>query len=93
MDKIDRMIRTVERHNSKVLFVRLACNEELLRRRIKNKSRKGTLKIKSAKLLNRVLKNYNVQSSIPHKESLVIDTSKVNPRKAARAIKRHYKLT
>lgn len=89
---IKRAINVVEKRGGKVYFVQLICDRKTLFRRIKHASRRDFDKIKSAKRLKYALKKWDLYSKIPFVKSLVIENTNVPARKAAQAIKKHYKL-
>lgn len=92
-DKIVKdIIKRVERHGGRVCFVQLYCDKKVLLNRVRNKSRTGFFKIRSAKQLDKLLKRYNHLSAMPFRKSLSIDNTDIPPKKAARMIISHYKL-
>lgn len=92
-DKIVKDIeKRVKRHGGRVCFIRLYCEKEELKRRIGSRSRKGFYKIRSSRQLEGLLKRYNLLSSIPFENSLVIDNTKIPPKKVAQRIAEHYRL-
>lgn len=88
---VRNVVRAVERHNGKVLFVQLKCDERTLLKRVSHASRKKFGKIRQASRLKRLL-HRDMFSSVPYKNNLVIDTARIPAKQAARKIKRHYKL-
>jgi AAA domain len=87
-----RLARAVERHQGRVVFVRLTCSEDILYRRIKQKSRKAFGKIRGARDLRQFLKDYKCNFSFPHGEGLTINNSGISSARAAKIIKAHYGL-
>ncbi|MCL4403597.1 MAG: AAA family ATPase [Candidatus Marsarchaeota archaeon] len=86
------LTKTVEKHGSKVFFVRLYCSSDELKKRLISKSRMRFSKIRSASTLARLEKKYDLHSTVDGYESFSIDNTSVPPNKAARMIKEHYKL-
>lgn len=86
------IIRRVESHNGKVLFVRLYCSRGELSRRVAIKSRKKQGKLASRRDLDGLFKDFDLVSNVPSAESLSIETTHNSPRKVARSIAGHYGL-
>ena len=86
------IVRRVESHNGKVLFVRLYCGREELARRVAIKSRKKKGKLASKRDLDGLFKEFDLMSEVPSVASLSIDTTRNSPEKSARLIADHYKL-
>src|SRR3989454_12502113 len=86
------IVRRVESHNGKVLFVRLYCGREELARRVAIKSRKKKGKLASKRDLDGLFKEFDLLSEVPSVASLSIDTTRNSPEKSARLITDHYKL-
>lgn len=85
-------IRRVKRHHGTVCFVRLQCEKKELERRVTNKARKISGKIATKKLLQLVLRRYDLGWEVPFQSSLTIDTEAKSPRKAAQMIAERYSL-
>lgn len=89
---IRKIIRIIKQYRGRIYFVRLYCDLQELFRRIKHPSRrKFPFKIKTIKDLKEYMR-HNVFCSIPHVKSLVIDNTKLSPKKVAEEIKNYYKL-
>src|SRR3989454_2804295 len=86
------IVRRVESHNGKVLFVRLYCGREELARRVAIKSRKKQGKLASKQDLDALFKEFDLLSEVPSVASLAIDTTRNSSEKSARLIADHYKL-
>ncbi|OLE70973.1 hypothetical protein AUF78_04200 [archaeon 13_1_20CM_2_51_12] len=86
------IVRRVESHNGKVLFVRLYCGREELARRVAIKSRKKRGKLASKQDLDALFKEFDLLSEVPSVASLSIDTTRNSSEKSARLIADHYKL-
>ena len=89
---VSEVVKVVERHNGKVLFVNLICKKEELYKRVGNKSRRAYGKINRKSLLNKSLKKWKLFSTVPKHKSLVIDNSNITAKKVAGMIKKHYSL-
>lgn len=61
-------------------------------KRIRYSSRKNYAKIKSVKLLKETIKKHDAFSGVPYVKNLVIDNTKLPPKKTAEIIKSYYKL-
>jgi shikimate kinase len=87
------IIRRVESHKGKVLFVRLYCTRKELARRVGIKSRKKQGKLASKRDLENLFREFDLLSEVPSVKSLSIETSHNSPRQVARRIASYYKLT
>ncbi len=86
------IIRRVESHNGKVVFVRLHCRREELIRRVRVRGRRKQGKLATKTGLIGLFKQHELQSEIPFAKSLTVDKTNNPPRKSAGMIARHYKL-
>ncbi len=75
-----------EKNESEVFFVKLECSEEEIKKRIVSKSRKKYKKLTSPFALEKIRKKYNIDNKVPFLESIVIDTTKMNPSQVAKKI-------
>ena len=89
---INRIVKSIKKHNGEVLFVQIVCSEEKLMNRVMEKSRGKYFKISNKKTLKKVLGQYDLFSEIPKKNSLTIDNSDLFAKKVAKIITKHYKL-
>ncbi len=89
---VRRIVRKVNAHGGRVCFVRLRCDRRELERRVSDKARKSLGKIANKKLLSDLYSRFNMDSEIPFQPSLTINTGNESPRRAAKAIVRHYRL-
>jgi len=89
---IGALVSRVEKHKGKVLFVHLTCNKEELFKRVKHPSRKLFHKVKTHKELKGIVKEYDLFSNVPYRENMVIDNTKISPKKVAKLIQKHYRL-
>lgn len=88
---VDRIVQTVESNGGEVCFVRLQCTPDVVKERVILPDRKRFNKISSVESLERMMSRYDVFSAAPC-ESLHIDTCKMTPPEAARAIAEHFGL-
>ena len=84
--------RAVERHNGRILWVRLYAPVDVLHRRRGSPERRAFKKIRDAKTLNEVLRKYSLFESVPFRPNMSIDTTRVKPREAALLIAKRYRL-
>lgn len=89
---VRKVIKGVRKYKGKVFFIRLYCDKKELFRRIKNPSRRKFIKTKTLKDLKILMKKFDLFSSIPYVKSLIIDNTKLSPKKVAEEIKNYYKL-
>ena len=89
---VRNVIRRVDMNHGKVYFVRLQCAREELEKRVKAKTRKALGKIASRETLRQVFTRYDLESEVPFKPSLTINTTQQLPKEAARAIAQFYNL-
>lgn len=86
------VVSAVERHGGRVCFVRLTCDRKELLRRVRSPSRRQFRKMKQLKKLREWLDRYDLSSDVPHGSNLIIDNTRLSPRKAAQMIAWHYAL-
>ncbi|MGH2437239.1 MAG: AAA family ATPase [bacterium] len=86
------VVDAVERHGGRVCFVRLTCERNELWRRVRAPSRAHFRKVTRVKKLRELFGRYDISSDVSHRPNLVIDNTRVGPRKAAQMIALHYKL-
>jgi|SRR6266581_1332049 len=89
---VKQILQKVRSRGGQVCFVRLHCNREELVKRVKTSQRKRMGKVSTAKILNDLFQKYDLDSEIPFRKSLSVDTTKQSPRNVARSIARRYKL-
>lgn len=89
---VKKIIGAVERHGGQVNFVKLSCNREELKRRVKYPERKLFAKIHKVRILQSVMRKLVLDALIPFRKSLIIDNTKLSPKKVAGMIKVYYKL-
>jgi len=89
---VRKTVRKTESHGGRVYFVRLHCNPEELIRRVKTSQRRKMGKIGNEKTLRDLFQRHNLDTEIPFRKSLSVDTTKQSPRSVARLIARRYRL-
>lgn len=89
---INELIKTVEKYNGEVCFVRLYCAEKELQKRVKQFSRKRFGKISKLKDLRILRRKFELNAEIPFVQNLVIDNTNLTPKMVAATIKNHYSL-
>lgn len=90
--EVGKIVKSVEKYGGKAYFVRLFCERKELLRRLKHPQRKKYRKLKNKKILDRIMKKYELFSDFEHKNNLVINNTKLSPLKVAKEIKKYYKL-
>jgi tRNA uridine 5-carbamoylmethylation protein Kti12 len=85
-------IKELCKQKGKLYFIQLTCNKSELFKRVKHDSRKNFHKIKKINQLNELFKKFDLLTTIPKSNSLIIDNSNLSPKKTARKIKEHYNL-
>jgi RNase adaptor protein for sRNA GlmZ degradation len=90
--KLNKIIRRVKKHDGEVIFAQLTTSKEILLKRVKRISRKNYGKVSSSKVLGSHLDSHDFFSSVPHKNNLKIDNTKLSAKKTAQQIKKYYKL-
>jgi len=73
--------------------VYLKCDKNEMLNRLKDKSRENYGKLKSKKVMMKLIKNEDSTTPAPIKGNLIIDTTKNSPKKVAKIIKEHFKLS
>ena len=89
---VQQTIDAVEPHGGTVHFVLLTCEERELLRRVGQESRASFGKIRDAEQLQALRRRYDLDSPVPQRESLVVDTTHLLPQETARRIVRHFRL-
>jgi hypothetical protein len=79
-------------NNGKIYFVHLIPDKKEILKRVKHAERKKYGKITHVKTLKCAVGKYDFYSSINPKSDLIIDNTKLSPKKVALKIKDHYKL-
>jgi shikimate kinase len=89
---VKHVVQMVRSHRGQVCFVRLHCNREELVRRVKASQRRKMGKVSTEKTLSDLFRRYSLDSEIPFRKSLSIDSTNQSARKVARSIARQYRL-
>ena len=89
---VKEITKYVKKNKGKIMFVQLHSEKSELMKRVKGESRKKFGKLKTVKHLNEALKSRDLYALIPNVESLVIDNTKLSPKRVAQIIISHYKL-
>ena len=89
---IKRVIEAVETNGGELCPVLLYCSREELENRVSLESRLGYSKISTAETLNQLLEKHDLFSTIPDRQSLVVDNTGLTAAAAAELIIDHYKL-
>lgn len=91
----NRFIEMLQRLPARIIFIRLTASNRSLMRRVTAKSRQkfDSHKIMTREKLHERLTTGDVVSSIPDVRSFLVDTDKLKPREAARAIIKKFNLS
>lgn len=89
---LKELINIIKKHNGKISFVHLVPEHKELFKRIVCESRKNYGKLKHSGKLKKVLKKHDFYTSVEYKPNLIIDNTKLSPKKVALKIKKYYKL-
>jgi shikimate kinase len=86
------VIAAIEPHGGEVLFVRLTCDFEELKRRLKSPTRRAYNKMTKITQLRQMMQQTNIFADVPYARNLTIDNTKLSARKTAAQIAQHYGL-
>lgn len=89
---IYKIVTMVEKNSGRVKFVKLVANKEALKKRIADKSRNGTLKMKNFGDLENLMEKYDLETNIQIGKTLVIDNSDKSAEDVAKEIVDHFEL-
>jgi len=89
---LNDIVNLIKKNRGKVYFVQLICNEEELYKRVKHPNRKNYKKIYHVKVLKNDIKKYGYFDSVPYVPNIIIDNTRLSPKKVALKIKEYYKL-
>jgi shikimate kinase len=89
---VNHVVQVVRSHHGQVCFVRLYCDREELARRVTASQRKRMGKVSTEETLSDLFRRYNLDSEIPFRKSLSIDTTSQSPKSVAKSIARRYRL-
>ncbi len=91
-ERVDNLLKLVEDNGGEVNLVLLTCERKELEKRVLAESRQKFEKVKTIELLNEVLDKYELFSTIPNRESLVIDNTNLSAEVVAKQIIEHFSL-
>lgn len=89
---IQQVINKVEQSGGQVMFVHLACDEDIIFQRIQNPDRRVHRKVSQPESLKRTMERWDIKSPIPYVDNLTIDTGRLDPVESARRIINYYSL-
>lgn len=89
---LNGFIEIIERNGGMVCLVQLTASIAELRKRVGSADRKRYSKMSKTDSLEKWLKQYKLFSSLPGRKSLVLDTTQLSPKNAARKIVEHFNL-
>lgn len=89
---IQKITAAVEENGGRVCPVLLRCDFQELARRVTAQSRAAAGKVATQDLLRSLHENYDLGSTVPRHESIVIDNTSLPARRAAEQIVEHYRL-
>ena len=89
---IEKIVNKVKKHKGQVYFVQLICDVATLKKRLKHPARKEFAKLKRVKPFKEILNQYKLFESVPYDNNLIINNTKLSPKKAAQKIKKLFKL-
>ena len=87
-----KLVNIVKKHGGSLHFVRLYCDVDELRRRLKKPSRRAYKKIRSVEVLDDFISKHGAFDAISFVRSFSIDNTKVPAKRTAELIKKHYRL-
>ena len=90
---VKNVFKMIRSHGGQVCFVRLHCEPRELVRRVKASQRRRIGKVSSEKILADLFRRHTLDTEIPFRKSLSIDTTNRKPRNVAKAIARRYRLS
>ncbi len=89
---VKQVLQNVRSHGGQVCFVRLHCDRKEFVKRVRASQRRKMGKVRTGRMLNDLFRKHNLDSDIPFRKSLSIDTTKRSPRSVAGSIARRYRL-
>ncbi len=78
--------KSTEKEGAKLIFVKLECSKEELKKRITSKSRKKYNKLRSFCVLEKIRKKYNIDKNFSFAENIVINTTNLSAKSTAKII-------
>lgn len=91
-EQFQRMIDSVENNGGEVNAVLLICDDEVRRERIVAEDRQQTGKLTDPDSIDMLREKFDLFSPFPGKDTLVIDTTSIEPDESARRIVEHFGL-
>jgi hypothetical protein len=91
-DHVRTIAGLVEANGGEVHFVLLTCETAELHERVRSQSRAKFRKVRGVELLQRLLDQYDLYSTVPGHESLCIDNTDISPEATAALIIEHFGL-
>jgi dephospho-CoA kinase len=91
-ERVEELLKLVEENGGEVGLVLLTCERKQLETRVLAESRQKFEKVKTVELLNEVLEKYELFSTIPNRESLVIDNTNLSAETVAEQIIKQFYL-
>ncbi|MDP3986496.1 MAG: AAA family ATPase [Candidatus Veblenbacteria bacterium] len=91
-NSLKRIVRQARKHRGQILFVHLICDKKVLLKRIKNPSRSVFSKIKTHEKLHDLMKRHDIFADVPYQPNFIIDNTHLSPIRAARLIRKRYRI-
>ena len=79
---MNKIVKYVEGAGGKVKIIKLVCDFEELKKRVSSESRKKFGKVQTIKGLKSWYEDYNEIDIVPNKEMLILDNTKLSPKKS-----------
>ncbi len=89
---VGEYVRRMGKYRAAVCFVQLTCSKKELERRVKRQDRKVYDKIHKVPTLRKLMKKYDIMSTAPFPNTLIIDNTTTSPARVATMIQKHWKL-
>ncbi|MDQ6785698.1 MAG: hypothetical protein M3033_02610 [Acidobacteriota bacterium] len=89
---VEKIAKAVEENGGEIDFVLLRCDRSELENRVLEEARKKYGKANNLEILNQILDNYDLFSSVNNHESLIIDNTNLSAKETAQEIIEHFKL-
>jgi broad-specificity NMP kinase len=91
-EQFRELISAAENNGGEVHLVLLRCDPDELKRRIGNESRLRIGKLADPESVDRSLVRYDLLSPLPGRETLILETTNIQPEETARLIIEHFGL-
>lgn len=88
-DYIRDIVKTVTHEGGKVKFIRLTCPNDIILKRVSERSRRGKDKVMNPDLVEELLSKSDLSSKIPFVESFEVDSSEYSAKECAEKIKNY----